>query len=168
MHVARQCQQILVPFHQSRLVAPVQQMPVPSMPKIKVDRVSRRKAMHKPTKISLGRFQNQVEMIVHQGQQIESDFEFPDLLAQFSQKTEPIPIILEEPIILQVPIPQLAPGHMVYGSRELHSQRSCHLPIEKKSSPSRKVLFQGQTPKVMTSSFEHPLSSENFAQRFLY
>ena len=124
MHVAAQPQQVGVPLDQHGPVAALQQVAVPLVAVVEIDRVGRLQPVHEAAEIAPRRLQHQVQVVGHQAEQIQPDLERRHALAQHPQETLPVGVILEDRP------PLIAPGrHVVHGPFILDALRSGHVPI---------------------------------------
>ncbi len=126
MHITRERQKVVVPFNQFGLVATVKQVSVATVTKVVVDSVRRRKRLHEFRTIRLRRLENQMEMIRHANEHVQSNIERLDTLAQTINEAFVVRIILEKKRLVRLPIAYHTAGDVVDRSRIFNSQLSCH------------------------------------------
>lgn len=121
MNVPAQLQKIFVALNQLCLVAPLKQVPARSMPKIVEYRVSGFQTLHKPAQVHGWRLQKEVDVVVHETEQVQPDT--VDFYAFGQPQEKPLTItVVPKDILPAVP----ANRHVVDCAWKLNSDMSWH------------------------------------------
>jgi hypothetical protein len=99
--------------------------------------------MHELRAVALGRFEDEVEMVHKQGEQVETDIVLIYPIRQPIDQPFAVIVIDEKPAPVETPVPDHPTGNMIDRPGILNSQQPCHAQTMPHHNPSVKYYFEG-------------------------